>query len=212
MSKYYLKMDLPNLGPDVLNKITDCLIQNKEHIEAPFPINVTEYSRTPIEYKIHSPNTAVKTNLVNSLIEESNLSTLKNWPGKIDFVKNIIEPYMLLDFNKLKFSIQKVEGISIPCHSDLRSCSLFYTVKGPATTNWYSSDEFKTASMYLDKSKLILEESVNMDLNSWYLFNHYEIHNVENIEGKERISFVINLSDRFKNFEDAKNNIQEIFL
>jgi hypothetical protein len=212
MSKYYLKLNLPSLGTDVLDKITDCLIRNKKYIEAPFPIDITDYSAGPIEYKIHSPSTATRTTLVNSLIEESNLSTLKNWPGKVDFVKNITEPYMILDFNKLKFSIQRIEGLQIPCHSDIRTCSLIYTVKGPATTNWYSSNEFKEGSMYLDKSKLILEESVNMDLNSWYLFNHYEIHDVENIEGRERISFVINLSDRFKNFEDAKNNIQEIFL
>lgn len=212
MSKYCLKMNLPLLGIDVLDKVTNCFIQNKEYVTAPFPVAAMDYTAGPIEYNTQLPIVAAKTNLVNQLIEKSNFSTLNNWPGKIDFIKNITEPYMTLNFDNLRFSIQKIEGHSIPCHSDIRSCSLIYTVKGPATTCWYSSNEFKAGSMYLDKSKLTLEESVNMDLNSWYLFNHYEIHNVENIEGRERISFVINLSDKFKNFEDARNNIREIFL
>lgn len=211
MNKYFTKIELPKMKFDAAGKIIECLKLNADHIEAPFPSVSKEFTKDPIAFDTKFKKLEQKTALTELLLSNSELTFLKEWPNKLEFIKDILEPHIKLNYKNLKFVIQRITGKSLPPHSDIRTCSLIYTIKGAATTRWYSSNKFAQGSIYLDNSTLKLEESVSMDLNSWYLFNHYEIHDVTSISDDERVSFVINLSDKFVSYQDALENLQEIF-
>lgn len=92
-------------------------------------------------------------------------------------------------------TIQRITGKFFAPHVDVyRKVSAMYTVKGMADTTFYN--------LHL---KTIFKEirSYKMELNQWYLFNNGEYHGVKNIEGNDRITLVIDLTDIFKTFDQA---------
>lgn len=117
-----------------------------------------------------------------------------------------------IDYNDpIIFMIQRSKW-RVPPHTDpQRRASLLYHIQGTATTNFYTMENHVPNIDY-SSVELTKVQSITMDMNTWYLFDNRTIHEVELISTGIRLSFVINLFDRFRDFEDARQNYRKIFL
>lgn len=109
-----------------------------------------------------------------------------------------------------KIGLQRVLGSSVPHTDPGRSVGLLFLLKGRATTEFYDVDNFIPNKDYSKCKDLRLVETINMEFNRWYLFNHGAIHSVKNIENIERVSFYIQLSEYFTSYQDALVNLNTI--
>lgn len=126
----------------------------------------------------------------NNLLE-SNYRNLSEFENKSQFFKSLFTD-TLEDIFLEHMTIQRITGKFFAPHRDVhRTVTAMYTVKGPAETVFYG----------IDKKEPV--EIVKMSLNRWYLFNNSAFHGVKNIEGDDRITLVIDLTDIFKTFDRA---------
>ena len=149
----------PNLDNFQQQAVIDCYFTNED------------YAKHPLDNKF------------------KNYRNLHNWPNKITDLERICGT---LDLGKYIpcMSIQRIIGPTFPVHTDVnRSCSAIYTVKGSATTVFYS-----------DKYSPI--QTIVMKLYNWYLFDNSTRHAVYDIED-DRISLCIDLTAYFANFTQA---------
>lgn len=116
-----------------------------------------------------------------------------------------------LNYKDLRFVIQRSIK-SIPPHTDPgRTVSLIYNILGEAQTEFYTLKNFVPNVDYTNLP-IRVDATYTMKLNHWYLFNNSSIHGVENIPAMLRLAYVINLTDKFKDFDDARKNLKSIFL
>lgn len=127
------------------------------------------------------------------------------------FAKNILESNnILINYDRILFLMQR-GFIHVPPHTDPgRTVTLLYNIQGSAISNFYEMENFIPDIDY-SLHNLTLVESITMKLKKWYLFNNSAIHSVGRINNHTRIAFGINLTERFRDFEDAKDNILTIF-
>lgn len=115
---------------------------------------------------------------------------------------NIFKKYNFEERYIKNMSIQQIIGDEFKPHKDVaRHVTAIYTLKGYATTSFYKKEN----------SNMIEDATYNMNLHEWYLFNNKEFHGVKNIDNRERISLVIDLTHIFYNFENALNKMPRIF-
>jgi len=127
-----------------------------------------------------------------------------------EFAKSILEENgIYLIYEKVALVLQRSAKKLVPHTDPGRNVSLLFNIKGLAQTDFYEMDNFIPNIDYTN-TQLSLQASIQMKLKNWYLFNNSAIHGVQNIPEYERLAFVINLGDTFKDFATAKNNLKSI--
>jgi len=196
-SKYCVPIrDLPSLNESTHEEILNWYKHNKETLKSWYQ----EKGFTVSGYKTNAYFASKK--ITQQPIDLDNFN----------FGKKLLESNGIhIDYTDIVFGIQRCYKI-VPPHTDpKRTASLIYTIMGEAETNFYEMENFVPDIDYTNH-KLELKETVKMELKKWYLFNNAAIHEVGKITNDLRLSFVITLTNRFIDFEDAKNNLQKIFL
>jgi hypothetical protein len=129
----------------------------------------------------------------------TNYRNLYIFPDKTAFFSNIFSGLKIDSYFFSFMSIQRITGKEFKPHIDAhRKLSLIYTIRGKALTSFYEMKE----------SKLSLIHSYRMNLSKWYLFNNGMYHGVTDIQ-YDRISLIIDLTNRFKTFTEALDFFSE---
>lgn len=131
--------------------------------------------------------------------------------NELDFFKSILETNnIFLNYENIIIAIQRSKRLILPHTDPNRSCTLQYLIKGKAKTRFWSMENFIPNISYHNKH-LKLEAEFDIDLHSWYLYNNSAIHSAHDIDD-ERVQLAIVLHNRFKDFEEAKLNLNSILL
>jgi hypothetical protein len=110
-------------------------------------------------------------------------------------------------------AVQKISGGMNP-HSDgnHRNFSLVYNIYGPAITSFFLPKGKWIPHKAWSYDEVVMEESFELKLNTWYLFNNYQIHDVVLKNVGRRAALLLNLHNLFSTWEEATSNWQKIFI
>lgn len=190
--RFCIPIELPRLNEDSENQIIDFSRENKERF---------------IGWSF--VNNYVSSLKIQSDIGFSNLRITDDKETK--FFKNVLEINKIyLDYKNLVFALQKSRSIIHPHTDPGRTATLQYLIQGKAVSRFWSMENF-TPDVSYRLEDLKLEAEFIIQPHTWYLFNNSAIHSVSNIED-ERMQLAIVLTYRFKDFEDAKDNINQIII
>lgn len=162
-----------------------------------------------ISYGIHNDRVVREPTGYNKAVGFSYLDI-----GKTNFelVRRILDKNRFpikYDTNPLYF-MQRVRWSNVAHTDPGRTVSLIYIMTGDAVSRFYSMDNFVPDINYLGEN-IRLEHETRFKLNTWYLFNNAAIHEVGFIQDEYRWAFNITLTDIFKDYFDAKENLSKIF-
>lgn len=190
MSNYCVKLDLPKVTEQQRTSLLNCWNNNINNV---FQVEATDDRNDNLDIK----------KVTKEKTESYGFFYLYNWPNKKENIKEIFSNTDFIKKYLNQVSLQKVT-CGIEPHSDLdRNVTLLCVLTGPAETVFYKTKNFVSGMSYRNKIKeLEREETINLKLGHWYLFNTNAIHSVENPQ-KERFGVVIDLTTHYENFETA---------
>lgn len=100
--------------------------------------------------------------------------------------------------------VQVIESADSFIHTDggHRKCSLYYLMSDnkPSVTKFYTTTEEPFVSTVYRPQDVTEYFSYEMKQHCWHVFNHDEIHSVNNIKGL-RIGLIVDMTKQFKDYE-----------
>ena len=118
-------------------------------------------------------------------------------------LQNAIRDLIKLPSNRMY--VQVIESKDSFIHTDggHRKCSLYYLISDniPAVTKFYTSTEQPYITTLYKPDDVNEYYSYEMQQHCWHVFNHDEIHSVNNIKGL-RVGLILDMTQQFQDYED----------
>lgn len=129
----------------------------------------------------------------NGIENYSQAANLNKWPTREEDLKDIIEELPIDNSLIKKMTIQRILPPGIPLHTDkTRPVAAMSIIQGRART------------VFREKGHPI--QHINFEPFRWYLFNGHIPHLVREVT-ELRVGLCINLSEKFKTYEQAKTEL-----